>query len=149
MPQNKAMLCLWVALLSTLNIGLAQTDSKDEVLKVEAAYNQARIQSDVAALDRILADDYIGISQWGDATRNKQDVLQLFRGSFKVLSLDPAGVEVRVTGDTAIVYGQMNESNAWKYRFVRTYVKRQGRWQLIAMAQMYHVDPQTMKVVGY
>ena len=149
MHNLKAVFLAPVALLVMADAGLAQTDLKEEVLKIEAAYNQARIQSDVAALDHILADDYVGITQWGDTTRNKPDVLELFRGSFKVLSLVPTGVEARVNGDTAVVCGQMNESNAWKYRFVRTYVKRQGRWQLLAMAQMFQVDPQTMKVVQH
>src|ERR1039457_5800944 len=145
----RTLLCAILA----VNIVTAQTnaktesDSKAAVLKVEAAFNEARIQSDIAAMDYIRADDYVGISQWG-GTRNKQDVLKLFQGSFKVLSLVPTGVEVRASGDTAIVCGQMNESNAWKYRFVRTYVKRQGRWQLLTSAQVFQVDPDTMKVVG-
>jgi ketosteroid isomerase-like protein len=149
MHNLKAVLLAPVALLVMANPGLAQTDPKDDVLNVEAAYNQARLQSDIAALDHILADDYVGISQWGDTTRNKQDVLKLFQGSFKVLSLVPTGMEVRVNGDAAVICGQMNESNAWKYRFVRTYIRRQGRWQLLAMAQMFQVDPDTMKVVQH
>ena len=145
MPRFKAVLLPVAALLATVNAGLAQTDPKEEVLKTEAALNDAKVHNDVAALDRILTDEYIGVNQWGGGTRNKQEVLELFR-NYHTLSLAPTGVTVRLSGDTAIVHGFMNESGAWTYSFLRTYVKRQGRWQLLSMAQIFQVDPETMKV---
>ena len=44
--------------------------------------------------------------------------------------------------------GYQTESGTWTYSFLRTYVKRQGRWQLLSMAQIFQVNPETMKVVG-
>jgi hypothetical protein len=34
-----------------------------------------------------------------------------------------------------------------KFLFLRTYVKRQDRWQLLSMAQIFSVSPSTMTVI--
>jgi SAM-dependent methyltransferase len=141
--MQKRLLAVFCVVLAA-NLATAQTGPKDEVLKVEAAFNQAKLDNDVAALDRILADDYIGINQWG-GKRDKRAALELFR-TYRTASLVPSGVSVRVSGDTATVDGIMYESNQWRFLFLRTYVKRQGRWQLLSMAQPFPVDPQTMRV---
>jgi hypothetical protein len=130
------------------HIVTTQTDSKDEVLKVEAAFSDAKIHNDVTALDGILAPDYVGINQWG-TKRDKRAALQLF-GRFPTTSLVPDHVSVQVSGDTATVDGIMAESSGgmqMKFLFLRTYVKRQGRWQLLSMAQIFSVSPSTMMVI--
>jgi precorrin-6B methylase 2 len=90
-----------------------------------------------------VADDFVGINQLGER-RNKQALLHT---SFGMSSLVSTRVSVRVTGDTATIDGIMNESNAQIFLFLRTYVKREGRWQLLSTAQAFPVDPNTMKVV--
>jgi hypothetical protein len=140
-------ICLLLAAATMLSTASGQADVKDEVLKTEAAFNAAKLNNDIAALDRILADEYIGVNQWGGGNRNKQETLELFK-SFQTSSLVPRGLSVRVSGDTAVVHGSMTESGTWTYSFLRTYVKRQGRWQLLSMAQIFQVNPETMKVVG-
>ena len=139
-----AAFCVFLA----VHIATAQTDSKDEVLKVEAAFNEAKIHNDVTALDRILAADYVGINQWG-TRRDKRAALQLF-GQFATASLVPDHVSVQVSGDIATVDGIMSESSGgmqMKFLFLRTYVKRQGRWQLLSTAQSFSVSPGTMTVI--
>ena len=44
-----AAFCVFLA----VHIAVAQTDSRGEVLKVEAAFNEAKIHNDVTALDHI------------------------------------------------------------------------------------------------
>ena len=51
----------------------AQIDSKAEVLKAEVAFNEAKIHNDVAALERIVADDFVEINQWGGQARQSGD----------------------------------------------------------------------------
>jgi hypothetical protein len=139
-----AAFCIFLA----LHIATAQTDSKDEVLKVEAAFSDAKIHNNVTTLDRILASDYVGINQWG-VKRDKRAALELF-SQFPTASLMPDHVSVRVSGDTATVDGIMAESSGgiqMKFLFLRTYVKREGRWQLLSMAQIFSVNPSTMTVI--
>jgi hypothetical protein len=139
--MNRAIFCGILA----VNILTAQTktgtDSKAEVLKVETIFNEARLHGDTAALDRILAEEYLGFNHWG-AKRNKLALIELCR-TWRAGSLDAAHVTVRVFGDIAILDGMMNEANSAvpeKYIFMRTYVKRQGRWQLLTSSQSYVFD---------
>ena len=123
----------------------AQIDSKAEVLKAEVAFNEAKIHNDVAALERILADDFVEINQWG-ARRDKAAMIALFR-EFSTTSLVPAPGSIRVSGQTAVLDGTMRESNRWKFTFVRTYVKQGDQWRLLFSVQAFAVDPATMKAI--
>jgi hypothetical protein len=42
---------------------MSQTDPTAKVLKVEAAFSEARIHNDVATIERILTDECIDINQ--------------------------------------------------------------------------------------
>ena len=141
--MNRAILCavLMVNVLSAQTSAKSETDTKAEVLKVEAAFNDARINGDTAALDRVLADEYLGFNQWG-AKRNKMALMELSR-TWRAGSLESTHVNVKVTGDIAIVEGVTNEANSTalgKYIFMRTYVRRQGRWQLLTNTQSFVFD---------
>ena len=114
---------------------LPHAEAKAEVLKAEEAFSQAKLHNDVAALDRLLAPEYMGINQWG-AVRDKRSVLDLFK-DFSTTSLTPSHITVRVANDTATINGIMYESKAWKFLFLRTYIKRQGRWLLLSSVQTF------------
>lgn len=128
--------------ISGATVRAANPDVKAEVLKAEAAFSEAKMHNDVVALDRILADDYLGFNQWG-VRRDKKGAIETLR-TFKVGSLVPTHVNVRVFGDFAIIDGVMHQDQT-KFFFMRTYVKRQGRWLLLAQAQNFVLD-QDMKV---
>jgi hypothetical protein len=134
--------CCALLAAATLSAQTAPLDGEAAVLAAEAAISQAKIHNDVATLNRLVADDYLGYNQWG-VRRDKKDLLALFR-TFETTGLVPSKVSVRVSGDVAIVDGSMNESNAWKFLFLRTYVKRDGRWQLLSSVQTFPVNPENM-----
>jgi len=133
---------LWLALaicaaVAFVPVASAQSTAEAEVLKVEDAFRVAKLQSDVDALRQILADDYIGMNQYG-ARRNKAEVLDLFR-TFKISKLTRSEADVRFSGDVAIVLGSQEEVNpAGKENllFTRVYVKRDGRWRLLSSTQL-------------
>src|SRR5215469_6125942 len=134
--------CCTLLAAAALSAQTAPPDGEAAVLAAEAAISQAKIHNDVATLGRLVADDYLGYNQWG-VRRDKKDFLTLFR-TFETTGLVPSRVSVRVSGDVAIVDGIMNESNAWKFFFLRTYVKRDGRWQLLSSVQTFPVNPENM-----
>jgi hypothetical protein len=70
--MRTVLLVACCALLSA-SLAPAQTEA-DEVLQTEKTLHEAKIHSDVAALDRILADDFIEINQWG-VVRDKPSTL--------------------------------------------------------------------------
>ena len=100
---------------------------------------QAQIGADRAALDRIYADDFIGIGPSG-TVRTKPQVLSDFTsGTLKFQSITTDDVQVRVYGNTAVETGRstMNGQDKNKTvpvdnRFTRVWVKQRGRWRLVA-----------------
>jgi ketosteroid isomerase-like protein len=131
-----------VAAYSQMNIARpAPPLSADQlqVMSIEEQFRAARLHSDVTTLDRILADDYTGTNQYGVA-RNKADMKELFK-TFKLKSLTLAKTDVKVHGDTAVVTGTQTETipdppAPSRMRFVRVYVKQDGRWQLLTSEQL-------------
>jgi hypothetical protein len=143
--MRTALLAACGALLCA-SLGPAQT-AADEVLQTEKALHEAKLHSDVAALDRLLADDFVEINQWG-VVRDRRSVLDLYR-SLKITSLTTSDESVRVTGDTATVIGIMSSSSVTgmgRFLFIQTYVRRSGRWQVLSIAHVFRVDPNTMHV---
>jgi ketosteroid isomerase-like protein len=100
---------------------------------------QAQIGADAAALDRLYAEDFIGIGPSG-AVRTKAQVIADFKsGTLRFQSITTDDVSWRVYGHTAVETGRstMIDQDRGKTvprdnRFTRVWVERQHRWQLVA-----------------
>ena len=134
--------------LTTASIALGQKQSvtKDQKGSVEQVIRQvdheriqAQVSADASVLDRIYADDFIGVGPSG-AVRNKAQVISdLTSGDLKFQSITTDDVQVRVYGNTAVETGRstMNGQDKGKAvphdtRFTRVWVEQQGRWRLVA-----------------
>ena len=132
--------------LTSIGPGQDQGASTNQKASVEQAIRQvdneriqAQIHADAAALDRIYADDFIGIGPSG-TVRHKPQVLSDFTsGHLKFQSITTDEVEVRVYGNTAVETGlsRMVGQDKGKAvprdnRFTRVWVKQEGRWRLVA-----------------
>ena len=77
----------------------------EAIRKVDRERIQAQVNADVVALDRIYADDFIGIGPSG-TLRTKKDVLSDFTsGSLKFQSITTDDVRIRVYGNAAVETG--------------------------------------------
>jgi len=119
---------------------LSQTESIVEGIKrLDDERIQAQIQADAAALNRLYADDFIGIGPSG-TVRTKPQVLADFTShDLKFQSITTDDVRVRVYGNTVVETGRSTMVGQDKgkvvpqdNRFTRVWVRRQGRWQLVA-----------------
>jgi len=128
----------------------AQTDAqieavKAEVLRAEQDFHEAKLHSDVEALGRLMADEFISINQWG-VVRDKVSELQLYH-HLKITSQKTSDECVRVSGDTATVIGVMSASSVTgfgRFLFLETFVKRDGHWLVLSVTHNFSVDPDTM-----
>ena len=142
-PLVTSALCLT---LTSIALGQEQSASKDQRTSVEQAIKQvdneriqAQIHADAAALDRIYADDFIGIGPSG-TVRTKPQVLADFTShNLKFQSITTDEVQVRVYDDTAVETGLSTMIGEDKgkavprdNRFTRVWVKQQGYWRLVA-----------------
>ena len=100
---------------------------------------QAQIGADAAALDRIYADDFIGVGPSGTVRTKKQVILDFTSGTLKFQSITTDEVQVRVYENTAVETGlsTMDGQDNGKAvprntRFTRVWVKQQDFWRLVA-----------------
>lgn len=123
--------------MTCLTIGLAQPQSdRDLILKAEEQFRVAKLKNDTATLGSIVAEDYYGVNQYG-AKRDKKQLLELF-SNFPIQSLTTDSVDVRITGDTAVVTGTQTEVNGMGTEhmvYMRVYVRSAGAWKLLANMQ--------------
>ena len=116
-------------------------DVEQELIKLEQEWSAARLRGDVAAIERMLADDFIGTGYDGtvrDKARWMKEVAPP-PVKAKLLAHDTDDLRVRVYGDTAVLTGRQtikgnreDKDFIERRRFTHVYVKRQGKWQLVA-----------------
>jgi ketosteroid isomerase-like protein len=110
-----------------------------EIEALEMQWRQAQLSNDVAVMDRLLADDYIGISATG-TIETKPEALALRRaGTLHITALDLNDLKVRIYGDTAVVTSRADLEGtngasdiSGKYRYTRVYNRRYGQWKIVS-----------------
>ncbi len=124
------------------NQGKTKGKGKDGVeqalMQMERDWTDAGLKKDAAALDKILAGDWVGQGPTGTITK-AQALADLKSGDNKIESITLGEMKVRVFGNTAIVTGSDDEKSSYKgkdtgghYTWTDVFVKRQGRWQAAA-----------------
>ena len=110
-----------------------------EIEALEMQWREAQLSNDVAVMDRLLADDYIGISANG-IIETKNEALALRRaGTLHITVLDLNDLKVRIFGDTAVVTSRADLQGtngasdiSGKYRYTRVYNRRFGQWKIVS-----------------
>lgn len=111
-----------------------------QILRIETEGREATLKNDLAANDRLLADDWININTDGSVTTKAKLLRLLKAGSFQILSIENDEVLVRVFGDAAVVTGRSTTKRAGdngdtltrQVRFTRVYALNKGRWQVVS-----------------
>jgi len=112
-----------------------------ELRQLERDIGDANVRRDKAFFERIEADEFIFTDSAGGLTTKAEDVASLDKpaGEFKLVSYVPDDMKVRVDGMTAVVTGRTTTKLQAKdrevinrSRFTDVFVKRDGRWQLVA-----------------
>jgi len=109
------------------------------VMQVEEDLRVAISKGDTKAYGRIVGDDYVFTNQDAVVRTKAQMVSAYDSGSIKYESVKFDEIKVHAYGDTALVTGRQTlkgqdngKDISGKFRYTRVYVKRQGRWQLVA-----------------
>ncbi|MFN2512242.1 MAG: nuclear transport factor 2 family protein [Pyrinomonadaceae bacterium] len=109
---------------------------KDVVLAaltdLEHEWTAANINADKQKLNRILADDYVGIS--GGKNQGKAEYLRTIERDTTIQKWDFEDLKVNLMGDRATLDGvlrlQLSDQEA-AFRFTDKFVWRGGRWQAV------------------
>jgi uncharacterized protein (TIGR02246 family) len=136
---------------TSIVLGQKQRAKRDQRRNVEQAIRrlddqriQAQVHADATALDRIYADDFIGVGPSGAVRTKPQVIADFTSGDLKFQSITTDEVQVRVYGNTAVETGRSTMTGQDKgkdvprdTRFTRVWVNEQGRWRLVPTTTQY------------
>ncbi|MGZ8851165.1 MAG: nuclear transport factor 2 family protein, partial [Thermoanaerobaculia bacterium] len=108
-------------------------------LRLERVWNDAHVRGDAAALEALWANDLTVIVPKMQVI-TKDVALNIARsGHMHFQRYETSDVKVRQYGDSAVVTGRLNRTRDMNgtvvvddWRFTKTYVHRDGRWQVVA-----------------
>jgi ketosteroid isomerase-like protein len=110
---------------------------EQELLKLERAWLDAYLKRDAAAMEQIESDDFTITHANGQVITKAQEVANLKRSGAtdSSLAFSTEDTKVRLYGDTAILTGifvSKSKDSTERSRYTDVYVKRNGRWQVVA-----------------
>ncbi len=107
--------------------------------QVEREWEDANKNKDKAWFERAYADEYTAINAVGKMFNKTEDIADTLSNTNTVTSAELSDVKVRVYGDTAVVTGRLHRVGKDKngnfdrnFMFTDTFIRRDGRWQVIA-----------------
>jgi ketosteroid isomerase-like protein len=110
-----------------------------EIENLESQWRTALMQNDVVTINRLLADDYLGINPNGTLETKADALAQRRSGTVKISSIDPINMKVRVYGDTAVVTSQVEVAGhdgdrdiSGRYHYTRVYSHKSGEWKVVS-----------------
>jgi hypothetical protein len=104
--------------------------SEQELRKADDEYRTARLNRDVPALKRLLAEEFLSISNSGQIIDKTAGLEIMAKSSTGELQYDE--VKIRIYGNTAIVTGRQTNEENQQARFTRVWVKKPDQWQLVS-----------------
>lgn len=122
---------------------VALGNADQELTELDREWTQAGVRGDASILERVLADDYSATNALGKTATKAEAIADLKSGTSKLDSNTADNYSVRMFGDTAVmthdgVRAGQREGKAFseRYRSLHVFVKRGGRWQVVASQNM-------------
>lgn len=112
--------------------------AEQAVLRIESELRDAMLKSDVAVLERIIADEWV-VQNPDTSQHVKSQLLEFYRATAKAwISIKDEDVAVKVYGNSAVVTGTSTRMRVGKDAparicFTRIYTKRPSGWQIVGM----------------
>ena len=137
----KAIYSMGLALVLAARLA-AQGTAEDSVRAAEQARAQALVKADTVALSRMIAEEFVEVSRLGQIRTRADNIRDIASGDLKLVTVHYDSLAVRIYGDVAVLRGIADNTGTFrgfpftgKIRYTRVFVRRDGRWQAIAMQQ--------------
>jgi ketosteroid isomerase-like protein len=153
MQSVRVMFAVLVCLLLAQTAGAADkksqaqsTDTKQEVIKFEKTWWEAFKTRDKAALERILADEFLGFDNDAGDPKTKSQWIAAYAldKNFRVDSYSIERIDVLVVADTAVAavhysahYTRNGKASTERTIDLDTLVRRNGRWQAVSTGEIH------------
>ncbi|MGO9436673.1 MAG: nuclear transport factor 2 family protein [Terracidiphilus sp.] len=113
---------------------------RHEIDHLEDHWRDAILSRNVAAMDSLLASDYMAITANGTLQSKDETLANLRNGTFQIKSLEISDRKVRFYGATALVTSRAEVSGTTpdgelngSYRYTRVYVRdANGVWRIVS-----------------
>ncbi|WP_296599134.1 nuclear transport factor 2 family protein [Phenylobacterium sp.] len=109
-----------------------------DLAKAAHAYDEAQVHSDKAALERLLADDYVLHNSAGQRQDKQSFIADQVAPGYKLEPFEVTDKVEKVMGDAAVLGGVARARGTSggqpydvKLRFVDVWEKRNGRWVVV------------------
>jgi ketosteroid isomerase-like protein len=117
---------------------LKREQYKQEVEQMEQTWRTAQLTGDVVAMDKLLSEDYVGISMNGQVVTKMQQLDRIRNRQLVVTKIDLDDVKVKLIGTTAIVTSLASVEGTsdgstirGTYRYTRVYLRLPtGVWKI-------------------
>jgi hypothetical protein len=140
----KLLHALPVALLAAVTIApSAPLSSEDadqaEITRLEHEWNQAHLRGDAETLDQMASDSLL-LTIPGMRVLTKAESLSVVRsGRMKFQRYETSDVYIQMFQDAAVVTGRLQRTRVVEgesvdddWRFTKVYLRRDGKWQVVA-----------------
>jgi ketosteroid isomerase-like protein len=115
-------------------------ETRHQIEHLEDAWRTAILHGNTAAMDALLADDYMAISPTGILQSKEQALANLRAGTVHFTSIDLSDRKIRLYGTTALVTSRAEVAGkgadgdiSGSYRYTRVYVKdARGAWRIVS-----------------
>lgn len=113
-------------------------DIRRQIERLEAQWREAQLAGDVATMDKMLSDDYVGITMAGNVVTKVQQLNRIRSRNFVITRLDMEESKIKFVGRVAIatVRAKVEGINDAKpvngqYRYTRVYEHLpSGAWKI-------------------
>jgi ketosteroid isomerase-like protein len=127
---------LLVTSLAHVQTGDDHASDRAYIRQAESDWAESVVTNNVSVLERILADDFLGVDIDG-SHYSKTDAIKDFRTKpSEFVSNHLNEVEIRFYGDVAVAQGneswKKKDGTLGKFVWTDTWVRRNGKWQIVA-----------------
>ena len=115
-----------------------QSNIERYIEESESQWAEAGVKGDTATIERILADDFVGVAPDGSFYDKAKEIADTREEKGNTLSNHVNEVKVRFFGDTAVAQGsetwerRTGEPKRGSYVWTDTWVRRNNKWQIVA-----------------
>ena len=109
-----------------------------EVEALEIKWRDAQVNRDIPTLDRMMAEDFIGITASGTVQTKEEMLSSITDGVFNLTKIDLSEMKARIHGETAVVTSKARVEGtnqgadiSGTYRYTRVYVRKLGVWKIV------------------
>lgn len=109
-----------------------------EIVQLEQKWRQAQLADDISTMDRLLADEFLGITASGQVVTKGQQLDRMRTHNFALTELDISDLKMKISGNLAVVtsLAHMNGTVNGKplrgnFRYTRVYHRvGRGEWKI-------------------